>query len=112
VDVELDVDYTAEDTYLMTDSAAITNVSTLGIFIRTDEPEPVGTTLKMRFTPHGADEPLQVEGRVVWVNEPDEADPSADPDNGMGVRFVDLEPELRERLVAMVRRIALLVEDE
>ena len=39
-----------EDTFLY---ACITNISAMGIFVRTDTPLPVGTRLTLRFAPPG-----------------------------------------------------------
>ena len=46
--VDLEVDYRCEDTFLF---AYITDISAMGIFIRTNAPEPPGTRLNLRFTP-------------------------------------------------------------
>ena len=44
--VDLEVDYQCEDTFLF---AYITDMSAFGIFIRTNNPEPPGTHLNLRF---------------------------------------------------------------
>ena len=110
VDVSLDVDYAREDNFLMTRSASITNLSSLGIFICTDKPSPVDTTLTLRFQPPQAQRPIEVEGVVAWANKSDDDGPDADQ-NGMGIEFVNLDDETRQRLISLVKRIALLAED-
>jgi type IV pilus assembly protein PilZ len=103
-DVEWAVDCVAEDTFLY---ASIANISAMGIFVKTTDPLPVGMTLMMSFEPPGY-EPFKLEGQVAWVNAL-----RADGDNpnpGMGVRFVNLHPEDRERLVEVVRTIAYVRE--
>lgn len=112
VDVSLDVDYTREDNFLMTRSASITNLSSLGIFICTDKPSPVDTTLTLRFQPPQTQTqtPIEVEGIVAWANKSDGDGPDADQD-GMGIEFVNLDEETRQRLISLVKRIALLAED-
>lgn len=103
-DVEWAVDCVAEDTFLY---ASIANISAMGIFVKTTDPLPVGTTLMMSFEPPGY-EPFKLEGEIAWVNRV-----RADGDNpnpGMGVRFVNLRPEERERLVEVVRTIAYVRE--
>ena len=52
---------------------------------------------------------LDVQGRVIWVNQPHGAD-SINP--GMGVQFVDLTPGERERIMSLVRTFAYLSDDE
>lgn len=118
VDVEWSVDCTTEDTFLY---AAITNVSAIGIFVRTESPLQAGTQLTLRFSPRaGAPLPaveasgeptneLVLRGSVQWVNH---VRPGGDnPNPGMGIRFIDLAPHERERLVETVRSIAYLRED-
>ena len=44
------------------------DISATGIFVRTNTPEPPGTHLNVRFTPKGDEEPLELEGQVIWIN--------------------------------------------
>jgi type IV pilus assembly protein PilZ len=102
--VDLEVDYASEDNYLF---AYITDISETGIFVRTTSPEQPGTRLNLRFRPDGASEQLEIEGEVIWVNP---YRPGA-PDNlhpGMGIRFVDLDEDVRDQLLELVRRFAYL----
>ena len=105
VAVCLEVDYRSDDTFLF---AYITDMSAMGIFIQTNSPKPPGTLLNLRFrTQEGAR--LDVDGRVIWVNQPHGAD-SINP--GMGVQFVDLTPAQRDQILALVRTFAYLSDDE
>jgi uncharacterized protein (TIGR02266 family) len=102
--VDLEVDYASEDNYLF---AYIVDISETGIFVRTTTPEPPGTHLNLRFRPDDASAQIEIEGTVIWVNP---YRPGA-PDNlhpGMGIRFVELEDEIKDRLLALVRRFAYL----
>jgi type IV pilus assembly protein PilZ len=105
VPVNMEVDYAADSTFLY---AYITDISSMGIFIRTDEPCPPGTTLSLRFTPPEAadvpSEPLELEGEVKW-NTTKHAD-TGDP--GMGVEFIVPDDDMRERLLELVKAIAYL----
>ena len=105
--VDIEVDYRADDTFLF---AYITDISAMGIFIRTNAPEPPGTLLNLRFTPPGGPQ-LALEGRVMWVNpfRPGSYD-NINP--GMGVQFVDLGPPQRDQIVQLVRTFAYLSDDE
>ena len=105
-DTELSVDWTSGENFLF---SYITNISEMGIFVRSDDPVPIGTLLRVRFGLEGAD-PLELEGEVVWINPL-----RADGDNlnpGMGVRFTQITPDQRERIVDIVRTIAYLNVDE
>lgn len=103
-DVEWSVDCVATDTFLY---ASITNISEMGIFVRTLEPLRLGTRMKLSFAPPGA-EPFALEGCVAWVNNLREDGDNLNP--GMGIRFVNLQPDERERLVDVIRTIAYLRE--
>jgi type IV pilus assembly protein PilZ len=101
--VDLEVDYALEDNYLF---AYITDISETGIFVRTTTPEDPGTHLNLRFR-DGSSDQIEVEGEVIWVNpyRPGSAD-NLHP--GMGIRFVALDDELKDRLLELVRRFAYL----
>jgi len=94
------VDCVAEDTFLY---ASITNISAMGIFVKTVDPLPIGTRLVLSFAPPGY-EPFKLEGQVAWIN-PVRSD-GDNPNPGLGVRFVNLRPDDRERLVDVIRTIA------
>src|SRR5947199_8732837 len=107
VTVDLEVDYKSADNFLF---AYITDISAMGIFIRTNAPEPPGTRLNLQFTPPGGPQ-LKLEGRVMWVNpyRPGSYD-NINP--GMGVQFIELNTEQREQIVNLVRTFAYLSDDE
>lgn len=97
------VDCETEETFLY---ASIMNVSEMGIFVATTQPQAVGTEMTLRFSPPDAQDDFVLQGRVQWINEL-----RLDGDNlnpGMGIRFIDLKPDERERLVEMVKTIAYL----
>jgi type IV pilus assembly protein PilZ len=103
IDVTWSVDCATEDTFLY---AAITNISELGIFVRTIEPLPVGTQLTLRFAPEASSDPLVLSGTVEWVNA---VRPLHDnPNPGMGISFRALTPADRERIVEVIHTIAYL----
>jgi type IV pilus assembly protein PilZ len=99
-DVEWSVDCVADDTFLF---ASITNISAMGIFVKTIDPKAIGTRLTLTFEPPGY-EPFKLDGIVAWIN-PVRAN-GDNPNPGMGVRFANLRPEDRERLVEVIRTIA------
>jgi len=106
--IDLEVDYECEDTFLF---AYITDMSALGIFVRTNNPEPPGTHLNLRFTLPGEQKALQLEGEVIWIN-PYRPGNFENINPGMGVRFIDLAPELKDKLLELVRKIAYLEEQD
>ena len=112
IDVLWSVDCETEDTFLY---AAITNISEMGIFVRTDEPLAVGTSVTLRFAPPqmkgmaGVMEPFVLDGVVQWVNRLRPLEDNPNP--GMGIRFAHLTLADRERIVAAIRTIAYLREE-
>ena len=104
-DTSIAVDYASGETFLF---AYLKNISTMGIFIRTNDPMPIGTRLKLRFHVD-EDDPLVLDGEVTWVNKYRPNGENINP--GMGVRFIELTPDRREQVVALVRTVAYLRDD-
>ena len=67
-----------------------------GIFIRTREPWPVGTRLKLDFQLVDTAPLFQGDGTVVWIREHDASRAGVTP--GMGVRFDRLSQESQTTL--------------
>lgn len=101
-DTSIAVDYASGDTFLF---SYIQNISEMGIFIRSEEPLPIGTALALRFSPDGQ-EAIELAGEVAWVNPFRPFGDNLNP--GMGVRFSSLSPDMRERIVSLVRTVAYL----
>ena len=109
LEVRWAVDCASEETFLY---AYITNVSSLGLFVRTEHPLPVGTKVKLMFEPAGCGA-FELQGVVAWINPlqvPGVQEHSPNP--GMGVRFLDLALEDRERLVDAIHTIAYVRGEE
>jgi type IV pilus assembly protein PilZ len=106
-EVTWSVDCETEDTFLY---ANITNISDMGIFVRTDNPLPVGTHLTLRFAPPDVDKAFVLAGVVQWVNPVKPLGENLNP--GMGIHFQSLTPDDRERLVEIVRTIAYVRESQ
>ncbi|HMU38637.1 MAG TPA: TIGR02266 family protein [Pseudomonadota bacterium] len=105
--VDWAVDYRSSETFLF---AYISDISAMGIFVRTRSPEPSGTRLNLRFSPPGGPS-MDLEGEVIWVNPPrDDDDKSRQP--GMGIQFVDLSDAQKDLLGRLVRTFAYLPDDD
>ncbi len=100
-DVTWQVDCETEDTFLY---AYITNISEMGIFVKTEQPLALGSTLVLRFAPHNSEAPFVLNGIVQWVNPVRTFGDNPNP--GMGIRFESLTLADRERIVEAVRTIA------
>jgi type IV pilus assembly protein PilZ len=107
-EVTWQVDCETEDTFLY---AYITNISEMGIFVKTEKPLAVGTELVLRFAPPTAgEETFVLRGIVQWINPVRPLGENLNP--GMGIRFQSLQPDDRERIVAAVRTIAYVRQAE
>ena len=110
--MKIEVDYKAADTFLF---AYITDISSMGIFVATDQPAAIGSTLALRFTPPSieiegedappAPKPIPIEalGEVVWTTEGGSRGHA-----GMGIQFKDLEAASRSQILELVRAVAYL----
>jgi type IV pilus assembly protein PilZ len=107
--VDIEVDYKADETFLF---AYITDISAMGIFVRTNNPEPEGTRLNLcfRVPPELGGHLIEVEGEVIWINPFRPNEPTRQP--GMGIQFVDLTPQQRDVVMRMVRTFAYLDDDD
>lgn len=96
---ELLVAYRTVDGFI-TDWAV--NISRGGIFINTRKPLAVGTTVRLIISLPDTAFPFDLTGRVARVNEFD------NPSNqvpGMGIEFVDVDDEKRQRIERFVDRL-------
>jgi type IV pilus assembly protein PilZ len=101
-EVSWSVDCVGDDTFLF---ASMANISEMGIFVLTTEPLAIGTRIMLSFSPPGH-ESFKLAGQVTWINK---VRPNGDnPNPGMGVRFVNLTPDDRERIVEVIRAICYL----
>jgi type IV pilus assembly protein PilZ len=106
--VDIEVDYRCEDTFLF---AYITDISAMGIFIQTNNPEPPGSHLNLRFSPPGTRAPLELEGEVIWIN-PYRPGDRENLNPGMGIKFINLTLEQRDQLTTLVKTFAYLSDDD
>ena len=71
--------------------------------MKTLQPLPVGTRMLLNFEPPGC-EAFKLDGEVAWINALRANGDNPNP--GMGIRFVELTSDARERLVDVIRTIA------
>ena len=95
-DLLVRVNYTAVDSLF---SEFARNVNEGGIFIGSESPQPVGTAVELEFKLPGAEEPLEVIGRVVRVDH-------EGPDgSGMGIEFENLDHNCRDLINDVIRKL-------
>ena len=72
------------------------NLSAGGIFLENTIPHPKGTVVNLQFTLPGDTVPIKVRGEIVNAAASDEL--------GMGIKFVDVEPDVERRIAEFVQR--------
>ncbi|HLL55231.1 MAG TPA: TIGR02266 family protein [Myxococcaceae bacterium] len=103
---ELLVAYRTVDGFI-TDWAV--NISRGGLFINTPKPLSVGTTVKLIISLPDQPFPFDLTGRVARVHEKD------NPGNvapGMGIEFVDVDEEMKDKIERFVERLRKELPDE
>lgn len=96
-DVDLEVQYRTAQEFT---AAYATNISGGGIFIRTQQPLPLNRDVQIRFTLPGIPQKFVLHGLVVWSN-PHPSRSSFPP--GMGIKFMDLDPEAKTIIAGFVK---------
>lgn len=97
VDVDLEVQYRTAQEF---NAAYTKNISGGGIFIKTQQALPLNQEIHLRFTLPGISRILEVRGLVVWTN-PYPSRSSFPP--GMGIKFMDLDPEAKKIIAGFVK---------
>ncbi len=83
------------------------NISRGGMFITTKEPLKVGTTISIEFDIPDITVPIQVKGRVSWINAPQEIK-GTNLIPGMGIEFQSLTDEEQKKLDNFIDKITLM----
>ena len=71
-----------------------------GVFIETDDPQPLGTAVTLQFHLPGAPDPVKTSGIVVRSNDGTTGEPM-----GMAVEFEELPSNAREKINEMIRSL-------
>lgn len=79
----------------------MTNLSRGGVFVCTDCPLAIGEKVTLRISVEGEGTPLDVPARVVSTGVQGNFSTQR---KGMGVAFLDMDPELRRRVDALYER--------
>jgi uncharacterized protein (TIGR02266 family) len=98
----LEVEYRTSTAFLVAYSL---NLSKGGLFLETDTPLPVGTSIRLRFQVQGGQNPIETEGAVIWVREKT----NEDGPSGMGIAFLQLEARYGAFIDSIVSRFEGIV---
>ena len=99
VELVVRVDYKTVDELF---SEFARNINEGGLFVETDTPPEVGSSVALQFQIPGSDEPIRVMGRVVRACE---NDPNEVP--GMGIEFENLDAQSLDLINDLVRNLKI-----
>ncbi len=100
VELVVRVDYKTVDELF---SEFARNINEGGLFVETDTPPEVGSSVALQFQIPGSDEPIRVMGRVVRACE---NDPNEVP--GMGIEFENLDAQSLDLINDLVRSLKVV----
>src|SRR3954469_16498212 len=86
-------------------SGEATNISSTGMFVRTETAVPVGSVLSVALELPHEDRPVPVHARVIHVRTPSQALLRAPLDPGVGMQFVASDEEFRSRIDRYIESI-------
>ena len=95
--IKIPVDYSAVDAFF---SEFTTNINEGGMFIETENPAAIDSTVQLQIRLPDLERPIKLGGRVAWISDGKAGSPP-----GMGIEFQDLTPELRRTINDLVRRL-------
>ena len=79
------------------------NINDGGIFVETDTPQPIGTSVELEFKLPGADQPIEVIGNVVRSVSTDQVD--SDGVSGMAIEFENLDSDIRQQINEIIQKL-------
>ncbi len=79
------------------------NINDGGIFVETDSPQPIGTSVELEFKLPGADRPIEVVGNVVRSVSTDQVD--SDGVSGMAIEFENLDSDVRQQINEIIQKL-------
>jgi type IV pilus assembly protein PilZ len=79
------------------------NINDGGIFVETDTPQPIGTSVELEFKLPGADQPIEVIGNVVRSISADQVE--SDGAAGMGIEFENLDSDVRQQINEIIQKL-------
>jgi uncharacterized protein (TIGR02266 family) len=109
-DLEVKVDLESDHNFY---TGLTQNISSGGVFIATHHLRRIGDRITLKFTLPGSEKTLDVETEVRWIRENTALMSAGEGGTGMGVRFVNLTPEVSAAINAFVQsRESLYYDDE
>jgi Tfp pilus assembly protein PilZ len=97
------INYVSDRDYLISYTK---DLSVDGMFICTQNPQPVGVIIKLTFSIGKIDQ-ISIDAKVVWINSS-----NIEGESGMGMHFIDTPDFIKEEILKAVNKIAVLLDEE
>lgn len=90
------------------------NINEEGVFVESNKPLAVGTTVNVKFYLPNLTEPIETTGEVLWVNTASSQQTGSDPDmdedetagkRGMGIQFKSLDEQSKAAINSLVQEL-------
>ena len=88
------------------------NLSLGGLFVKTNDPLSPGEQTPLKVFLPDKEKELEVTGEVMWVRREEEDTPEGKLPPGMGLRFLNLSKEARERIIGTLTRALRDIESQ
>ena len=92
-----------------TSSGYVTNLSEGGAFLATEELIPVGEEIRIRIFLPGQIDQIETDARIMWRTS-DEGSRAQHMPSGMGLAFIEPDPQLQEKLQHYIKRFFKLAQ--
>ena len=98
-DTKVEISYVHEHDYLISFTK---NISADGMFIETEKPSAVGSTIKLIFS-IGNLKKIEINAEVMWINKG-----ASSKDHGMGLKFINMPAKDKDAILKEINVVAVL----
>ena len=99
LDTKFEISYVHENDYLISFTK---NISAEGMFVYTERPPAVGSTIKFIFS-IGNLKKIEIDAKVMWINKG-----ALSKDHGMGVKFFNMPARDKDAILKEINIVAVL----
>ena len=98
-DIKFEISYVHENDYLISFTK---NISADGMFVETEKPPAVGSTVKLIFS-IGNLKKIEINAEVMWINKG-----ALSKDHGMGLKFLNMPARDKDAILKEINIVAVL----
>ena len=98
-DTKVEISYVHEHDYLISFTK---NISADGLFVETESPPAVGSTIKLIFS-IGNFKKIEINAEVMWINKG-----ASSKDHGMGLKFLNMHAKDKDAILKEINIVAVL----